>query len=214
MHYQLDGRFLLCETARGRLGVEVVAPGVLRVFLGAEAQGYASKAVEAGRCEPCDFTAVPENEGVLLCTPQLRLRVNADGLTDLMTAEGAPLSMAYRGSRGTVERGMTSDAADVLAKEGHQLREEGARLPLESLRALRPGDTIYGLGDKTGFLNKRGYTYENWNTDDPSPHEESFHTLYKDFPVFFVSSQTADTYGVFFDNTFRTYFDFGFESPD
>lgn len=214
MRYQLDGRFLLCETARGLLGVEVVAPGVLRVFLGEEARTCESKAVEAGRCEPCDFTAAPSGDGVLLCTPQLHLLVSADGQTDLLTADDAPLSMAYRGSRRTVERGMTSDAADVLVKEGHQLREESGRLPLESLRVLRPGDTVYGLGDKTGFLNKRGYTYENWNTDDPSPHEESFHTLYKDFPVFFVSSQSADTYGVFFDNTFRTYFDFGFESPD
>ena len=65
------------------------------------------------------------------------------------------------------------------------------------------------------MLNKRSYAYENWNSDIPDPHEECFKSLYKDFPVFFVSSAAAErTYGIFFDNTFHTYFDFGFESPD
>ena len=38
------------------------------------------------------------------------------------------------------------------------------------------------MGDKTGFLNKRHYAYENWNTDNPEPHLESFTRLYKSVP--------------------------------
>ena len=45
---------------------------------------------------------------------------------------------------------------------------------------------IYGLGDKPGCLNKRGYSYVNWNTDDPAPHVDSFKSLYKSIPFFIV----------------------------
>ena len=32
------------------------------------------------------------------------------------------------------------------------------------------------------LLNKRGYDYINWNTDDPSPHLETYKSLYKSIP--------------------------------
>ena len=215
MEYRQDGRFVACATARGTLGVEVVSPGILRVFLGEEARNYVSKAVEAGLHEACAFTVETTEEVCAIVTPLLRLTVDAQGHADLYDAQGAPLSLSYRGERGVVDRGLTPQALEMLAKEGHRPQDQSGPLPLEELRVLRPGDAVYGLGDKTGFLNKRGYAYENWNTDDPAPHEECFKSLYKDFPVFFVSGPSGtQTYGVFFDNTYRTYFDFGFECPD
>ena len=45
MEYRQDGRFVFCPTARGTLGVEAVAPGILRVFWGEEARNYVSKEV-------------------------------------------------------------------------------------------------------------------------------------------------------------------------
>ncbi len=214
MEYRQDGRFVFCPTARGTLGVEVVAPGILRVFLGEEARNYVSKAVEADLHEACPFMVTGAGEGCAVSTPLLRLEIDPQGHTDFYDAQGRALSLSYRGERGTVDRGLTPEALELLAKEGHRPQDQSGPLPLEELRTLLPGDAVYGLGDKTGFLNKRGYAYENWNTDEPAPHEESFKSLYKDFPVFFVSGEDAGhTYGIFFDNTFRTYFDFGFESP-
>lgn len=214
MEYRQDGRFVFCPTARGTLGVEVVAPGILRVFLGEEARNYVSKAVEADLHEACPFMVTGAGEGCAVSTPLLRLEIDPQGHTDFYDAQGRALSLSYRGERGTVDRGLTPEALELLTKEGHRPQDQSGPLPLEELRTLLPGDAVYGLGDKTGFLNKRGYAYENWNTDEPAPHEESFKSLYKDFPVFFVSGEDAGhTYGIFFDNTFRTYFDFGFESP-
>ena len=53
------------------------------------------------------------------------------------------------------------------------------------IKKLGKDDAIYGLGDKPGCLNKRGYSYVNWNTDDPAPHVDSFKSLYKSIPVFY-----------------------------
>ena len=84
---------------------------------------------------------------------------------------------------------------------------------IQVLKKLDGDECFYGLGDKTGFLNKRGYEYMNWNTDDPDPHVDSFRALYKSIP-FFITLKKDTVFGLFFDNTFRTYFDMGKESDD
>ncbi len=71
---------------------------------------------------------------------------------------------------------------------------------------------IYGLGDKTGYMNKRGYEYDNWNTDDPAPHLENFTRLYKSVPVMF-GLKDGHPYGLFFDNPYRSHFDLGKKAP-
>lgn len=84
--------------------------------------------------------------------------------------------------------------------------------PVEVCKTLAPGDAVYGLGDKTGFLNKRGYAFENWNTDDPSPHVDSHKSLYKSINFFIISGKNGCC-GILADNTYRTRFDFGKENP-
>jgi alpha-glucosidase len=69
------------------------------------------------------------------------------------------------------------------------------------------------LGDKSGFLNKRCYEYENWNSDLPQAHTEDFHALYKSVP-FLMCKKKQGVYGLFFDNTFHSYFNLGKECSD
>ena len=40
---------------------------------------------------------------------------------------------------------------------------------------------FYGFGERTGSLNKRGYHYINWNTDDPTPHGETYDNFINQF---------------------------------
>ena len=42
------------------------------------------------------------------------------------------------------------------------------------LKKMQGTEHFYGLGDKTGYLDKRHYQYEMWNTDDPAPHVDCF----------------------------------------
>lgn len=70
----------------------------------------------------------------------------------------------------------------------------------------------YGLGEKGGSLNKKGCYTENFNTDDPETDDESL-TYYKTIP-FYVGLKNEGTYGIFFDNSFRSYFDMGKERED
>ncbi|NGT51953.1 DUF4968 domain-containing protein [Clostridium perfringens] len=70
----------------------------------------------------------------------------------------------------------------------------------------------YGLGENGGDLNKKGCYTENFNTDDPETDDDSV-TYYKTIP-FYVALKEEATYGIFFDNSFRSYFDMGKEMGD
>jgi alpha-glucosidase len=73
-------------------------------------------------------------------------------------------------------------------------------------------ENYYALGDKPGPMNRRNRAFTNWNTDEFG-WQESSDPLYKTIP-FFVGLRNGVAYGVFFDNTYRSSFDFGKEGRD
>ena len=110
-----------------------------------------------------------------------------------------------------------ADAAgnDLDADDG----ERGIAFSGQAVRVwkrLRDDEQVYGFGEKTGALNKRGrqlggYSYTMWNSDtfaygpDTDP-------IYVSVP-FYLALRGGRTHGVFFDNTFRSNFDVGHTSP-
>lgn len=76
-------------------------------------------------------------------------------------------------------------------------------------KLLRRDEHFFGLGEKTGKLDRRGESYMMWNSDRPC-YSVVEDPLYKSIP-FFMSSYR---YGIFFDNTYRTEFKFGTESRE
>lgn len=79
----------------------------------------------------------------------------------------------------------------------------------ETRKVLRQEEQFFGLGEKTGPLNRRGRSFTMWNSDKPC-YSDTEDPLYKSIP-FFMSSYN---YGIFFDNTYKTEFDFGKKSDD
>ncbi|MGL5635142.1 MAG: TIM-barrel domain-containing protein [Sarcina sp.] len=70
----------------------------------------------------------------------------------------------------------------------------------------------YGLGEKGGNLNKKGCYTENYNTDDPETNDDSI-MYYKTVP-FYVGVNEKFTHGIFFDNSYRSFFDMGKQCDD
>ncbi len=77
---------------------------------------------------------------------------------------------------------------------------------------LPENEHYFGLGEKGDHLDKRGHAYINWNTDAYG-WDATTDPLYDTIP-FFVALRDGRAYGVFFDNTWRSTFDMGLESPD
>lgn len=87
-------------------------------------------------------------------------------------------------------------------------------------KVIQPGERFIGMGEKGGGLDRRGSSYEHWNTDafaygpDTDP-------LYTSTP-FYIGVLEGRCYGIFLDNSHRTTFNFGasnerfsfFSSPD
>jgi alpha-glucosidase len=68
-------------------------------------------------------------------------------------------------------------------------------------------ESFFGLGEKTGGLNKKGNQYTMWNTDHPA-YDNTWDPLYVSIP-FFIGVRNTKAYGIFFDNTYKSYFNMG-----
>ncbi len=79
---------------------------------------------------------------------------------------------------------------------------------------LTAGDRCYGLGEKTGFLDKRGRSYELWNTDEASLHGDTTDPLYLNVPWVIVHAPGQAAFGLYLDDPTRTTWDVGAEDPD
>ncbi|HUQ32161.1 MAG TPA: glycoside hydrolase family 31 protein [Pyrinomonadaceae bacterium] len=66
---------------------------------------------------------------------------------------------------------------------------------------------FYGLGEKAARLDKRRSSFVNWNSDTPG-YVEGRDPIYQTIP-FYIGLQRGTAYGIFFDNSYRSYFDFG-----
>ena len=120
-------------------------------------------------------------------TAQLRVRLNKNPMQLLIYDKWQRLIFSDYKDRGHVANG-----TQVIAH-----------------KVLRGDEQFYGLGEKSGPLNRRGRAYKMWNSDRPcySTQEDP---LYKSIP-FFMSSYN---YGIFLDNTYKTEFKFGTESDE
>ncbi len=76
-------------------------------------------------------------------------------------------------------------------------------------KITQTAESFYGMGDKATHFNLKGKRVSNWVTDQYAFGKDQ-DPLYKAIP-FFVGLHTNMAYGIFFDNTFRTHFDFAHE---
>ncbi|HEY9721667.1 MAG TPA: TIM-barrel domain-containing protein [Oscillatoriaceae cyanobacterium] len=88
------------------------------------------------------------------------------------------------------------------------VRLSGDRLELYG--ALAPDDAFYGLGEKPGYLNKRGRAYGMWNTDNTGPHVETADLMYQSIP-WLITRTGGRSCGLLFDDPGHTHLDLGAE---
>lgn len=107
-------------------------------------------------------------------------------------------------------------------KDGQSLDEDdaqrGTALSGSEIRVwkrLRDDEHVYGLGEKGGPLDKRGwklggYSLTNWNSDTFG-YDGSTDPIYVAVP-FYLDLRKGVAYGIFLDNTFRSNFDVGHQT--
>jgi len=107
-----------------------------------------------------------------------------------------------------------SDAEAIAAIEpyldGFSLSSTHVRLA----RPLLPKERIYGLGERTGSLDKRGQAFPVWNLDFPGHHDDNVTTMYTSIPFYIgLRAEEGRAYGVLIDHTGHTDMDLGKTDP-
>ncbi|MDD5139796.1 MAG: glycoside hydrolase family 31 protein [Verrucomicrobiales bacterium] len=192
-----DGKALLFHGAQGTLAITPISDDVIRVrFTSQPAFG-----------RDHSYAVVNHDLGA----PAVKAEIKTDSTT-LTTAslkvmvQHSPLRISFANAAG--ESLDADDPVRGISRAGTEFR---------IAKRLRNDEHVYGLGEKNGRLDKRGwqlggYNYVMWNSDTPA-YDSSTDPLYVDVP-FFMVTRHGQAHGIFLDNTWRTFFDIGREQTD
>jgi alpha-glucosidase len=201
---------ILFETGEGK--VEIITDKIINIFSSLESKEHNSQAVIGNKVIDSDFDVIREKETIVIITREVIIKVHDEFKVDFYNSNYELLCSDYKGQR-VVSKQPDQAAVNLGAMEGHAAVSNKATHKIEVIKTLEGDEAFYGLGDKTGFLNKRGYEYEMWNSDLARPQVDSFKSLYKSIP-FFITRKKEHVFGIFFDNHYRTVFNMGKESDD
>jgi alpha-glucosidase len=181
----VKGQQVLLQTANAHIELSVVSPSVVRVRIDRHALGRDFSYAVVGKPQIAATTVTQDDKELVLSTAALRVRVTK-----------RPFALTFTTLDGKVinqdEPGLTTSwVGDEVA----------------TYKTMQDGERFIGLGEKTGNLDRRGSAYINWNTD-------AFRYLPTDDPLyasipFYIGIHHGLNYGVFFDNSYRTDFNFG-----
>ncbi len=207
--YEVFGQKVVIEFEQGRAELWALTPKIINVFCGLESGTHDSKAIEGEKQQPVELSVEEKQDGLWIGTGAVSVRVSDGFFVDFYDIQGREVCMDYRGERRPLQV-LSDEAIAILAGEGHKA-DRRLEHAFDVVKQLRGDEHFYGLGDKTGFLDKRNYEYEMWNSDIPDPQVDSFKALYKSIP-FFMTLTGEHVYGIFLDNTYKSFFDMGKES--
>jgi len=147
-------------------------------------------------------------------TPRWTIRETAEAIivaTDEIevVVHRSPLLIDFRDARthetiNADEQPMAYDGKGTLA--GIQF-DPAAGMFVAAAKTLGFDEHFYGLGEKAARLDKRRGFFVNWNSDTPG-YTEGRDPIYQTIP-FYLGLQHGAAYGIFSDNSYRSYFDFG-----
>jgi len=183
-------------------GVELSA-GAAKVRVTAFREGVFRVRVAPNGFFPKDFSwaliQAPETSVLKIEDNPREVRITAGSV--VATIQKSPVLITFSDASGNVL--LADEPSLPMAWDGRRIHA-WKKMPVE--------ENYYGLGDKAGPMNRRNRSFTNWNTDEFG-WQESSDPLYKTIP-FFIGLRKGTAYGLFFDNTYRSTFDFGKESPD
>lgn len=97
-------------------------------------------------------------------------------------------------------------AGKIICADAVGLPTQFSRGGFTVSKEMPDDEHFYGLGDKAGTFDRKNQAYTMWNRDFGI--SEAGDLLYKSIP-FFLAMNSDRSYGIFLDNTWRTWFDFG-----
>ena len=181
------------HSTHGTLRVRALAPDLVQLRYRPDGEFTPPFSYSVARPEedwpPVDLAVSEADEHITIDTGALRLVVErASGHLTLQDAQGCQIFEAGRGA--------------VTHPESKQVIWQ-AQFPEET--------PFYGLGEKASGLNHAGRQFELWN-QDPSGYTRGRDPIYMSVP-FTMALVDGQAVGVFVDNSYRGWADFGTQTP-
>ena len=190
IHVTKGGMEIQCDS--GTIQIVALREDVLRITISPTSvlpEDASWAVLSASRVSRVDVTRMQNAEAVGFDTQLLHVRVD----------------------RSTLGITVTDSAGNVISRDARPVEfNKGAAAGFQVWKEMPEDEHYFGLGDKTGPLDRRGNSYVMWNTD-AYRFQEGTDPLYKSIP-FFIGFRAGRSYGLFLDNTWRTTFDFGKQS--
>ena len=194
------GLLLSCRD-NSQVQLTVLAPDLIRVrasFAKAIPARDHSWAIAKESWEDVPWTIAETPNDITLTTSELQVVIHR-----------SPLLIDFRDARSgqllnSDERPMAYDADGTLTD---MMFDPKAGTFVAASKKLGFDEHFYGLGEKAARLDKRRERFVNWNSDTPG-YVEGRDPIYQTIP-FYIGLQRGVAYGIFFDNSYRSYFDFG-----
>ena len=176
---------LIGITDNGHFKITVYSPAVIRISISPDNQFEDFSYSVVGKPEVSSIHLRDEPNEVVVSTSETKLVITKN-----------PVRFKFTDLQGNIIN--EDDAGLGTAWIGDQST---------TYKKLQEGERFIGLGEKTGNLDRKGSGYQNWNTDSYAYHSGQ-DPLYCSTP-FYIGIHHQQMYGIFFDNTHKTFFNFG-----
>ena len=155
------------------------------------------------RVRVTDNGAMPEDASWAVLPHALHSRVNVTPESNGTFVGFRTASLQVQVDRSTLQLTVRDLSGKVVQQDALPARFEGTSFRVYKTMPL--DEHYFGLGDKTGPLDRREEAFSLWNTD-AYRFQESTDPLYKAIP-FFMTYRAGLAAGIFLDNTWRTSLD-------
>ncbi|MEK6781474.1 MAG: glycoside hydrolase family 31 protein [Bacteroidota bacterium] len=172
-------------TDYGHFKITLYTPSIIRVCISSEPQFEDFSYSIIRQPTPSIFDLVDDSDEVLISTSETKLVFSKN-----------PVRFTFTDLHGNIVN--EDDKGLGTAWIGEQST---------TYKKLQDGERFIGLGEKTGHLDRKGSGYQNWNTDAYGYHSGT-DPLYCSTP-FYIGIHHQLVYGIFLDNTHKTFFNFG-----
>ncbi len=182
---EVTGQQVRLQTENANVELTVYSPSVIRVRIDKQ---------KLGRDFSYAVVAKPAATRTSITQDDAALVLSTDALTARVTKR--PFSITF-----------TTPDGKIVNQDEPGLATSWIGDEVATYKALQQGERFIGLGEKTGNLDRRGRAYTNWNTD-AFRYDAGADPLYATVP-FYVGIHHGLNYGIFFDNSYRSDFNFG-----
>jgi len=185
--HQVNENSVLIQGENNVMKLTIISEAIIRIQVGKENKilDIPSYAVNPSLVQEADWTLKEEKLKLLLTLPYGQVVIHKN-----------PIRLQFLDDLGS-----EIEADDPGFGHGWDGKE------VRVWKKLHPDVRFFGLGEKTGPLDKQGSHWVNWNTDFWA-YEDRQDPLYVSIP-FLIGLHEGRAYGIFFDNSYRSTYNLG-----